>query len=101
VETFEREPECYAASAYDAVGAVLAAFEQVGTRDRAAITRAALATRDFDGLLGRWSFDRNGDIDLRRATRLTVRDGDFSYLEVREVEESPESARRLSFPTDG
>jgi branched-chain amino acid transport system substrate-binding protein len=87
VQTFEREPECYAASAYDAVGVVLAAVEQVGTKDRTAITRAALATRDFDGLLGRWSFDRNGDIDLRRATRLTVRDGDFSYLGVREVDE--------------
>jgi branched-chain amino acid transport system substrate-binding protein len=87
VETFGREPECYAASAYDAVGAVLAAIEQVGTRDRAAITLAALATRDFDGLLGRWSFDSNGDIDLRRATRLTVRDGEFSYLGVREVDE--------------
>jgi branched-chain amino acid transport system substrate-binding protein len=87
VETYGREPECYAASAYDAVGVVLAAVEQVGTKDRAAITRAALATRDFDGLLGSWSFDSNGDIDLRRATRLAVRDGDFSYLEVGEVEE--------------
>jgi branched-chain amino acid transport system substrate-binding protein len=65
---------------------VLTAVEQVGTRDRSAITRAALATRDFDGLLGRWSFDGNGDIDLRRATRLTVLDGAFSYLGVREVE---------------
>jgi branched-chain amino acid transport system substrate-binding protein len=87
VETFGREPECYAPSAYDAVGVVLAAVEQVGGKDRAAITRATLATRDFDGLLGRWSFDSNGDIDLRRATRLTVRDGDFRYLEVGEVPE--------------
>jgi branched-chain amino acid transport system substrate-binding protein len=87
VETFGREPECYAASAYDAVGVVLAAVEHVRGKDRAAVTRAALSTRDFDGLLGRWSFDPNGDIDLRRATRLTVRDGDFSYLEVGEVPE--------------
>ena len=86
VTTYGQEPECYAASAYDAVGAVLAAVEQVGAKDRAAITRAVLAIRDFDGLLGRWSFDSNGDIDLRQATRLTVRDGDFSYLGVGEVE---------------
>jgi branched-chain amino acid transport system substrate-binding protein len=86
VETYGREPECYAASAYDAVGAVLSAIEQVRTKDRGDITRSTLATRDFDGLLGRWSFDSNGDVDLRRATRLAVRDGDFSYLEVREVE---------------
>ncbi len=89
VETHQVEPECYAASAYDAVGAVLAAIEQVGTGDRAAITRAVLATSDFDGLLGRWSFDPNGDVDLRRATRLTVRDGAFAYLDVREVENEP------------
>jgi hypothetical protein len=61
----------------------------VGAKDRAAITRTALATRDFEGLLGRWSFDSNADIDLRRATRLTVRDSDFTYLEVRDVEEPP------------
>ena len=87
VETYEREPESYAASAYDAVGAVLAALERVGGKDRAAITRAVLATRDFDGLLGRWSFDSNGDVDLRRATRLAVRDGDFTYLWVGEVDD--------------
>jgi branched-chain amino acid transport system substrate-binding protein len=92
VETYGHEPECYAASAYDAISVVLAAVEQVGSKDRGAITRAALATRDFDGLLGRWSFDSEGDIDLRRATRLTVRDGGFSYLEVREIEQS--AARR-------
>jgi hypothetical protein len=28
----------------------------------------------------------DGDIDLGRATRLTVLDGDFSYLGVREVD---------------
>lgn len=79
VDTYGKEPECYAASAYDATGAVLAAIEQGGF-DRAAVTEAALATRDFDGLLGRWSFDENGDIDVRRGTRLTVRDGRFEPL---------------------
>ena len=73
LERFGHEPECYAASAYDATGVILQAIERVGRIDRAAITEAAFATRDFDGLLGRWSFDDNGDIDLRRATRLTVR----------------------------
>jgi hypothetical protein len=36
-----------------------------------------LSTRDFDGLLGRWSFDPNGDIDLDRGTRLVVAGGQF------------------------
>jgi branched-chain amino acid transport system substrate-binding protein len=87
VERFGHEPECYAASAYDATGVVLHAVENVGRIDRAAITEAAFATRDFEGLLGRWSFDANGDIDLRRATRLTVRDGRFEPLAVLSIDD--------------
>jgi branched-chain amino acid transport system substrate-binding protein len=82
VALFGEEPECYAASAYDTTGVILEAIERVGRPDRAAITEAAFATRDFDGVLGRWSFDGNGDADLRRGTRLTVRDGDFEALTV-------------------
>jgi branched-chain amino acid transport system substrate-binding protein len=86
VDRFGLEPECYAASAYDATGVVLQAIERAGRLDRAAITEAAFATRDFDGALGRWSFDANGDIDLRRATRLMVRGRDFEPLRVLEIE---------------
>jgi branched-chain amino acid transport system substrate-binding protein len=86
-ERFGHEPECYAASAYDATGVILQAVEHVGRLDRAAITEAAFATRDFDGLLGRWSFDANGDIDLRRGTRLTVRNGHFEPLAVLAIDE--------------
>jgi branched-chain amino acid transport system substrate-binding protein len=86
VERFGREPECYAASAYDATGVILQAIEHVGRADRPAITEAAFATRDFDGVLGRWSFDASGDIDLRRGTRLTVRNGIFEPLTVLPIE---------------
>lgn len=58
----------------------LNAIERAGTKDRAAVTRELLATRDHDGLLGRWSFDANGDITLRRTSRLTVEGGDFAFL---------------------
>jgi branched-chain amino acid transport system substrate-binding protein len=87
VERFGQEPECYAASAYDTTGVILQAIERVGCPDRAAITQAAFATRDFDGVLGRWSFDANGDIDLRRGTRLTVRSGLFEPLTVLPINE--------------
>jgi len=72
--------------AYDTTGVILQAIEWVGRADRAAITEAAFATRVFDGVLGRWSFDANGDSDLRRGTRLTVRDGDFEALTVLPIE---------------
>jgi branched-chain amino acid transport system substrate-binding protein len=87
LERYGLEPECYAASAYDATGAILEAIERVGRADRGAITRAAFATRDFDGALGSWSFAENGDIDLRRGTRLTVRRGDFEPLAVLPIED--------------
>jgi branched-chain amino acid transport system substrate-binding protein len=87
VDQFGHQPECYAASAYDATGVILQAIERVGRLDRAAITEAAFATRDFDGLLGRWSFDANGDIDLRRGTRLTVRNERFEPLTVLPIDE--------------
>jgi branched-chain amino acid transport system substrate-binding protein len=79
------EPESYAASTYDAVSVILKAIETVGRRDRGAITEAVLATRDHEGLLGRWSFDENGDIDLSTITRIDVRDGDFAYLGTAEL----------------
>jgi branched-chain amino acid transport system substrate-binding protein len=86
IERFKQEPECYAASAYDTTGVILQAIERAGRADRAAITEAAFATRDFDGVLGHWSFDANGDIDLRRGTRLTIRNGRFEPLTVLAIE---------------
>lgn len=86
VERFGKVPEAYGASSYDAMGVLLQAIEQVGASDRAAVVEAAFATRDFQGLQGRFSFDANGDVDLRRGTRLTVRSGHFQPLQVLEIE---------------
>jgi branched-chain amino acid transport system substrate-binding protein len=38
-----------------------------------------LGTRFYDGLLGRWSFDANGDTTLRRFTDLVVDGGRFRF----------------------
>jgi branched-chain amino acid transport system substrate-binding protein len=86
VERFGKEPESYAASSYDVMGVVLRALEQAGARDRGAVVDAAFGTRDFPGLQGRFSFDANGDSDLRRGTRLTVRGEHFLPLRVVEIE---------------
>jgi branched-chain amino acid transport system substrate-binding protein len=86
VERFGKEPESYAASSYDAMGVVLEAIERVGAPDRAGVVEAAFGTRNFPGLQGRFSFDANGDADLRRGTRLTVRGGRFQPLRVLEIE---------------
>jgi branched-chain amino acid transport system substrate-binding protein len=80
-QIYGTEPESYAASTYDAVSVVLSAIERVARKDRAAVCEEVFATRDYHGLLGRWSFDANGDITLRKISRISVERGDFTFLE--------------------
>jgi branched-chain amino acid transport system substrate-binding protein len=81
IERYRKAPEAYAASSYEACAVVLRAIQSVGERDRAAVTTAALATRNYDGLLGRWSFDPNGDIELPEMSRIGVTHHGWSFIE--------------------
>jgi len=61
--------EPYAIMGYDTMGAAFKAIEDVcaaggDPTDRATINSAVFAIKDFDGALGTWSFDENGDISL-------------------------------------
>jgi branched-chain amino acid transport system substrate-binding protein len=61
--------EPYAILGYDAMNAAMKAIEDVcaaggDPTDRAAVRDAVFAIKDFDGALGKWSFDENGDITL-------------------------------------
>ncbi|HEX2171893.1 MAG TPA: ABC transporter substrate-binding protein, partial [Dehalococcoidia bacterium] len=61
---YNSEPEAYAAYGYEAAKVVLEAIKRAGRADRNAIRDAVFATADFEGVLGRWSFDQNGDTSL-------------------------------------
>ncbi|MGE5251986.1 MAG: branched-chain amino acid ABC transporter substrate-binding protein [Bacteroidota bacterium] len=66
---FGETKEPYAILGYDTMGAALKGIEDVCAAggvptDRAALTKAVMAIKDFDGALGKWSFDANGDITL-------------------------------------
>ncbi len=61
---FGLEPEAYAVYGYEAAKVALTAIEKAGKKDRAAILKAALEIRDFEGTTGKWSFDENGDTSL-------------------------------------
>jgi branched-chain amino acid transport system substrate-binding protein len=63
-ERYRSEPEVYAIYGYEAANVILDAIERVGRRDRVAIRDAVMSTKDYDGVLGRWSFDANGDTTL-------------------------------------
>ncbi len=68
-------PSGYTAFAYEAASVALAAIARVCVKDRAAILKAVLATRDFQGVLGTWSFDANGDTTLYAMLGYRVQEG--------------------------
>jgi len=78
---YGQDPEFYAVYAYDAARVVLEAIRRAGKKDRDAIRAACLAIRHFDGALGTWSFDENGDTTLRTVAVYQVRNGKFEFAE--------------------
>lgn len=76
---FSIEPEAYAAYAYEAALVVLDALHRAGKKDRAALITALAETKDFEGALGRWSFDSNGDTSLRIVSGNAIKDGVLSF----------------------
>lgn len=82
VETYGTEPEAYAVYGYEAARVLLDAIQRAETKDRAGILAAVAATKDFEGALGRWSFDENGDTTNRVMSGQTVRNGAFTFVKV-------------------
>jgi branched-chain amino acid transport system substrate-binding protein len=78
----DKKPEGYAIYGYEAARAVIEAIRRVGKKDRAAIITAALSIKDFDGALGRWSIDENGDTTLTTISGNTVKDGQFKFVKL-------------------
>lgn len=79
---YNSEPEAYSAYGYESARAALEAIRLAGTKDRAAISEACGKIKDFDGLLGKWSFDENGDITLKTLSGNTVKDGKFEFVKI-------------------
>jgi branched-chain amino acid transport system substrate-binding protein len=75
--------EPYAIYGYEAMNVALKAIEDVcaaggNPTDRAAVTKAVFAIKDFDGVLGKWSFDENGDTTLSSMTIYQVKGGAYA-----------------------
>ena len=79
---FGTMPEAYAIYGYEAAKVAIEAIKRAGKKDRAAIVEACLALRDFDGALGRWSFDANGDTTLTTMSGNIVRNGRFEFVKL-------------------
>ncbi len=74
--------EPYAVYGYETMNAALKAIEDVcaaggDPTNREAVRAAVFAIKDFDGALGTWSFDANGDTSLTDMTFYQVQNGAY------------------------
>jgi branched-chain amino acid transport system substrate-binding protein len=74
--------EPYAVYGYETMNVILKAIEDVcaaggDPTDRATINKAVFAIKDFQGALGTWSFDTNGDTSLTDMTFYQVQKGSY------------------------
>lgn len=79
INKFKTEPESYAAYSYEATKVVLKALEKTGKKDRAALIAEVANTKDFEGVLGKWSFDDKGDTSLKTMSGNIVKNGKFEF----------------------
>lgn len=79
---FGKLPEAYAIYGYEAGKVALEAIRRAGKKDRAAIVAACLGIKDFNGALGSWSFDKNGDTTLKKLSGNTVHNGKFKFVKL-------------------
>jgi branched-chain amino acid transport system substrate-binding protein len=80
-QRYNSEPEGLTIFGYQAAEIAVHAINQVCAADRARIRDAVAGVRDFDGVLGRWSFDQAGDISLQAMTHYQVRSGAWVAVE--------------------
>ena len=94
VETYESkygdEIQPYTAYAYEAANVMLDAIERAadeagGVPERQAVVEEVFATEDYEGVLGTWSFDDEGDTSLTELSVQTVDGGEFTLDRVIDV----------------
>ena len=86
IETYEKnyddEVQPYTAYAYEAANVMLDAIERAGEDgevEREEVIEEIFATEDYEGVLGTWSFDEDGDTSLTELSVQRVEDGAFVY----------------------
>jgi branched-chain amino acid transport system substrate-binding protein len=78
-EKHKKDPEGYAVYGYECAKVALKAIEMAGKKDRNAIREACLKIKGYDGALGKWSFDKNGDTTNRTMSGQVVKGGKFEF----------------------
>jgi branched-chain amino acid transport system substrate-binding protein len=84
VQKFEAEygkkPDQFAAQAYDALYIMAEGLKNAGEADRDALRDALAEIKDLPGVLGNFSFDKDGDV-VMEPTVLIIKDGEFQLFE--------------------
>lgn len=76
-QRFGEEPYAYTAYGYEIARVALDAIQRAGRKDRTAIRDALFATRDYEGVLGHWSFTETGDTSLSVMSGRQVTNGSY------------------------
>ena len=75
--------EAYTAYGYEAANVMLDAIDRAYKADgkvtREGVVRELFNTKDYDGVLGTWSFDENGDTTLTELSGQKVQNGKFEF----------------------
>jgi branched-chain amino acid transport system substrate-binding protein len=91
-QKYDDEIQPYTAYAYEAANVMLDAIERAsdeagGVPERQAVVEQIFATEDYNGVLGTWSFDEDGDTTLTELSIQRVEDGEFVFQNTVDVEE--------------
>ena len=78
-KTYGKKPDQFAAQAYDAYYIMTNALKAAGTADRAKLRDTLAATKNFQGVLGKFSFDAERDV-VADPSVLIVKGGKFAIL---------------------
>jgi branched-chain amino acid transport system substrate-binding protein len=80
LKKYNSEPSAFSVYGYDATSALIEAIKVAGNKDRLAIIEALKGLTDFQGALGTWQFDENGDITLKHLSGNMVKNGAFEFV---------------------
>jgi branched-chain amino acid transport system substrate-binding protein len=92
-EQYDEPIQPYTAYAYEAANVMLDAIEKASEEaggevpDREAVVQQIFATEDYQGVLGTWSFDEDGDTTLTELSVQKVENGKFELDRVLDVAE--------------
>ena len=82
-DRYNSDVEAYTAYGYEAANVLLDAIDRAYRADgrvtREGVVRELFATRDYDGVLGTWSFDEDGDTTLTKLSGQRVENGKFEF----------------------